>query len=61
MCGRSQKLQVQKDFSAIKSRHDLIKSVLTAWSKVHQTYICQLYRSIPRRICSIIAQGIYHR
>jgi len=50
------KLHVQKDLSAIQSRQDLIKSVLSAWSKVHQTYIRQLYASIPWRIRSVIAQ-----
>ena len=42
------KLHVQKDLSAIKSWKDIIKSVLSAWSKVHQTYIRQLYASILR-------------
>jgi len=50
------KVHVQKDLSHIKSRKDLIESVLKAWSKLHRTYIRQLYESIPRRIRSVIAQ-----
>lgn len=50
------KVHVQKDLSHIKSRQDLIESVLKAWSKLHRTYIRQLYESIPRRIRSVIAQ-----
>ena len=32
------KVHVQKDLSHIKSRQDLIESVLKAWSKLHRTY-----------------------
>jgi len=36
------KVHVQKDLSCIKSRQNLIESVLKAWSKLHRTYIRQL-------------------
>ena len=39
------KVHVQKDLSHIKSRQDLIESVLKAWSKLHRNYIRQLYES----------------
>ena len=52
------KVHVQKNLSHIKSRQDLIESVLKAWSrpKLYRTYIRQLYECIPRRIRSVIAQ-----
>ena len=46
----------RKIYHNIKSPQDLIESVLKAWSKLHRTYIRQLYESIPRRIRSVIAQ-----
>ena len=46
---------MQKDLLAIKSRQDLIKSVLTAWSKLIK-HIRQFCTSIHRRICSVITQ-----
>jgi len=56
-CGKTkQRSTVKRIVAKATLDENKIESVLKAWSKLHRTYIRQLYESIPRRIRSVIAQ-----
>ena len=53
---RCVKLKLQKRCENIQSREDFIAAVQQIWATLPQVYIRSLYRSIPKRVCSVIIQ-----